>query len=216
MSSGLKWDEAYSSLFSVTTKAYYGYDVATLVGNLPIETQPGINFNYQSCNTQLLGMILIKATGKTISQYAQEKLWQPLQAEHDALWSLDNSDGIEKCFCCFNSTATDFARIGALYLHQGNWHGLQIVDSTFVKESIKPAHLLYQGKANTIYGLHWWLATVAGKPVYFARGILGQYIFVLPHKNLVAVRLGNKRGEVLPDGYVSDINTYLNWLDKNY
>jgi CubicO group peptidase (beta-lactamase class C family) len=216
MSAGLKWDEAYSSLFSVTTKAYYGYNVAELVSNLQPETKPGLVFNYQSCNTQLLGMVLTKATGTSLSAYAQKKLWQPIQAEHDALWSLDNDNGIEKCFCCFNSTATDFARIGALYLHMGNWHGQQIVDTAFVIQSTQPAALMYMQKPNTIYGMHWWLINDNNQPMYFARGILGQYIFVMPHKNLVAVRLGKKRGEVLPDGYVSDIAMYINWLSLNY
>jgi CubicO group peptidase (beta-lactamase class C family) len=98
----------------------------------------------------------------------------------------------------------------------GNWHGQQIVDTAFVIQSTQPAALMYMQKPNTIYGMHWWLINDNNQPMYFARGILGQYIFVMPHKNLVAVRLGKKRGEVLPDGYVSDIAMYINWLSLNY
>ncbi len=210
MSSGLKWDEAYANPFSITTEAYYGNDLYTLMANLEVETEPGKVFNYQSCNSNLLSIIVSKATGKTLSQYASEKLWTPLHAEHNALWSLDHEEGIEKGYCCFNSNARDFARIGKLYLNKGNFDGVQLVDTAFVEESTRPAPILdNNGQPNKIYGLHWWCINRKQHQVFFARGILGQYIFVVPDKNLIIVRLGHKRGERTPDGYVEDIFTYL-------
>lgn len=210
MSSGLKWNEAYANPFSITTEAYYGNDLYTLMANLEVEAEPGKVFNYQSCNSNLLSIIVSKATGKTLSQYASEKLWTTLHAEHNALWSLDHEEGIEKGYCCFNSNARDFARIGKLYLNKGNFDGVQLVDTAFVEESTRPAPILdNNGQPNRIYGLHWWCINRKQHQVFFARGILGQYIFVVPDKNLIIVRLGHKRGERTPDGYVEDIFTYL-------
>lgn len=214
MSAGLKWDEAYSSLTSLTTKSYYGKNLYSLVTNLEVEKEPGVYYNYQSCNTELLAIVIIKATGKTLSQYASEKLWTPINAEHEAYWSLDQVNGIEKAFCCFNSNARDFARIGKLYLNKGNWNGFQIVDSSFVDESIRPAKLLNGTIPNTIYGFQWWCINRNGHQIFFARGILGQYIFVVPDKNLIVVRLGHERGAPTPDGYVTDVFTYLDEMIK--
>ncbi|MEO8149828.1 MAG: serine hydrolase [Bacteroidia bacterium] len=217
MSSGLKWDEAYANPFSITTEAYYGTDLYNLVSNLEVETEPGKVFNYQSCNSSLLSIIVNKATGKTVSEYASEKLWTPINAEHNALWSLDHSDGVEKGYCCFNTNVRDFARIGKLYLNKGNWNGIQIVDTAFVEESTRPAPLLRgNGEANKIYGLHWWCINRMNHSIFFARGILGQYIFVVPDKKMIIVRLGHKRGEQTPEGYVTDIYTYLDETLKTF
>lgn len=210
MSSGLKWDEGYANPFSITTEAYYGTDLYKLVANLTVESEPGKHFNYQSCNSELLGIIIKKATGKSLSEYASEKLWTPINAEQNALWSLDAADGMEKCYCCFNSNARDFARIGKLYLNKGNWNGIQIVDTAFVDESTKPAPILRSnGEPNKIYGLHWWCINRDGYEIFFARGILGQYIFVVPQRKMIIVRLGHKRGEQTPEGYVTDVYTYI-------
>jgi CubicO group peptidase (beta-lactamase class C family) len=216
MSSGLKWDEAYANPFSITTEAYYGTDLYNLVANLKVESEPGKIFNYQSCNSNLLSIIVNKATGKTVSEYASEKLWTPINAEQNALWSLDHKDGIEKGYCCFNSNARDFARIGKLYLNKGNWNGVQIVDTNYVEESTHPAPILRNGEANKIYGLHGWCINRMNHNIFFARGILGQYIFVVPDKKIIIVRLGHKRGEPTPDGYVTDLYTILDETIKTF
>ena len=132
MSSGLDWDESYASLFSPTTEAYYGTDLRKLVVNQQVLIPPGQKFIYQSGNTQLLGIVLEKATGKSLSEYASEKLWKPLHAMHTAEWSLDKENGREKSYCCFYSNARDFARFGSLYLHDGKMFGRQIVSAYYV------------------------------------------------------------------------------------
>ena len=167
MSAALNWDEAYANPLSVTTEAYYGTDLYKLVSNLEVNGEPGKNFNYQSCCPQLLSIILEKATGTTLSNYASEKLWKPLQSVRTAEWSLDKKDGIEKAYCCFYSNARDFARIGSLYLHDGNWKGTQIVDSNWVKESITPAPTMDQDKPNTSYGYQWWMGDFSGKHIFY-------------------------------------------------
>jgi CubicO group peptidase (beta-lactamase class C family) len=189
MSSGLDWEEAYTSPFSTTARAYFGDNLKSQVLGLNVVEEPNTSYKYLSGNTQLLAMIIAKATGRNISTYASEKLWKPMGASTDALWMLDKANGDEKAFCCFNSNARDFARFGKLWLRKGNWNGNQIIDTSFVDLSIKPYF------ANTdFYGYSWWLENNAfGTEVFMMRGLLGQYVIVIPEYDLIIVRLGHKR-----------------------
>lgn len=214
MSAGLDWDEAYSSLFSVTTKSYYGSDLFGMISNLKRVEDSGKRYRYQSGVTQLLAFVIENAVGMPISEYASLKLWTPIGAESDALWCLDKKDGIEKAYCCFNSNARDFARIGQLILNEGAWNGKQIVSKEFIDEATTPAMWLKDRdteKPVDFYGYQWWLLNHKGVHVKYARGILGQYIFAVPEKNMVVVRLGHKRSETrTPENNPDDIHV---WLD---
>ncbi|WP_187261184.1 serine hydrolase domain-containing protein [Pontibacter beigongshangensis] len=198
MSSGLNWEESYSSPLSITTEAYYGTDLKKVVGRLEAVEPPGQQFSYKSGDTQLLAFVLEAATGKTISAYAEEKLWHRIGAAHDAEWSVDHEEGIEKAYCCFFSNARDFARLGKLYLNNGVWHGDTIVDPAFVRTSLSP-HWLPAATDNQkvdYYGYQWWLIPdYKGQEIFYARGILGQYIIVMPEKEIVIVRLGKQRAD---------------------
>lgn len=120
MSGGMAWDESYASLFSVTTHGYYGNDLYDLVTSLEVTDRPGVQYSYRSGETLLLAFVIEAATGQTLSAYAEEKLWKPMQAERDAYWLLDKENGDEKAFCCFHTTARDVARFARLLLHRGN------------------------------------------------------------------------------------------------
>jgi CubicO group peptidase (beta-lactamase class C family) len=211
MSSGLDWDEGYSSLFSPTTKAYYGNDLADQMIKLSITSEPGKIFNYQSCNTQLLSMIIEKASGKTLSEYASEKLWKPLGAEYPAFWSIDRKGGIEKAYCCFNSTATDFARIGQMVLDSGRFNNQQIVSQKYLEEATTPATYLKgeDGDSCYYYGYQFWILTYKGHKVAYARGILGQYIFIIPSFNAVVVRFGTDRSKQYLRHAPKEVYSYL-------
>lgn len=208
MSAALSWDEAYASLFSVTTEAYYGKDLKGLMDRLTVVGTPGINYYYQGGATQLLAMVLMRATKKDLATYCSESLWQPLGAEHAAAWTVDHEGGMEKASCCIYSNARDFARIGTLYLHKGYANGKQLLDSSFVEESVTPAPLLDEGKPNTEYGFQWWISMVDDEKIFYCRGILGQYIVVVPGKNIVMVRLGHQRNQ-RPDGSLIDLPVYV-------
>ncbi|GAB3198617.1 CubicO group peptidase (beta-lactamase class C family) [Pontibacter aydingkolensis] len=198
MSSGLNWDESYSSPLSVTTEAYYGTDLRKVIKRLKAVETPGREFSYKSGDTQVLGLVLEAATGKSLSKLAEEKLWKPLGAEEDAEWSLDKRNGIEKAYCCFYSNARDFARIGQLYLNNGIWKGDTIVPPAYVQASITPNGLIDANDKEKVdfYGYQWWLLPdYKGQRIFYARGILGQYIIVIPEKNIVMVRLGKERAE---------------------
>lgn len=219
MSSGIDFDESYVNPFGFAAEAYYGSNLRKLVFCYDVKEEPGKNFEYLSGNTQLLGFVLSKATGMTVSDYASEKLWKPIHAEYDAYWSLDRKGGDEKAYCCFNSNARDFARIGQLFLDSGRWNGKQVVPEHYVLESIKPANLydIAIGSENNRYGFSWWLLpNYKGYNIFYARGILGQYIIVIPQERMVIVRLGKKRELNSVNGHPLDLYWYIDVALKMY
>ena len=211
MSSGSNWDESYANPLSVTTESYYGSDLYETATGVKIIREPGTYHSYKSGDTELLGLILEKVTGKTVSDYASEKLWQPLGAEHAAKWSTDRANGNEKAFCCFNTNARDFARIGQLMLDSGKWNGHAIIDSAYYHQSITACGITDEGdEPCDDYGYQWWIyPSVPG--VFYARGILGQYIIVIPSKHIVLVRLGHKRADNFVNGAPKEVEALINW-----
>ena len=213
MSGGMAWDEAYASLFSVTTHGYYGNDLYDLVTGLDVVDQPGIQYSYRSGETQLPAFVIEAATEQTLSEYAEEKLWKPMQAERDAYWLLDKKDGDEKAFCCFHTTARDVARFARLLLHHGNWHGRQLISEAYMDELMRPAsYLKDQWGKDTLsyYGFQTWIMDYHGMRCPYLRGMLGQYIIAIPEMNAIVVRLGRKRCDVYNREITTDITRYMN------
>lgn len=189
MTSGYKYNESYINPFGNAATFYYGRNLPKALNKLKLETTPGTAFSYSSGDSQMLGLVLERALkDKKITEYLQQKLWKPLGMEYDATWSLDRKDGLEKTFCCVNARARDFAKIGRLYLNGGNWNGKQIVQKEWVDISTK-ADTLEGGVAD--YKYQWWLERDGN---YMAQGILGQFIYVAPKKNMIIVRLGENYG----------------------
>lgn len=210
MASGLNFKESYSTPFNQTTDAYYGKDLRKLIYSLKVEKEPGTEFYYRSGDTQLLEFVLKAATGKSMSEYASEKLWSKIGAENPAHWSLDKEGGDEKAYCCFYSNARDFARIGKLYLQNGMWDSTQVLSSAWVKMSTTPHGLPENGVKTTQYGLQWWVYN----DIYYCRGILGQYIIVDPTNNMIVVRLGHKRDKDKDNNHPLDFLTYVSECRK--
>ncbi|MCJ8165643.1 beta-lactamase family protein [Pontibacter sp. E15-1] len=217
MSSGLNWDESYSNPFSMTTESYYGTDLKKVIDRLEAVEEPGKAYTYKSGDTQVIAFVLQAATGKTLSEQAEERLWKPLGADHNAEWSVDElPDGIEKAYCCFFSNARDFARLGKLYLHRGLWNGDTIVPPAYVKASLTPSGLPKADGGGKVdfYGYQWWLMPgYKGQDIFYARGILGQYIIMIPEKELVIVRLGKERGEMV-DNHPADVRVLVDAVNK--
>ncbi len=210
MSSAINFDESYINPIGFAAEAYYGSDLRKLIFKYDVEGDPGKKFEYLSGNSQLLGFILSKATGKSVSEYAAEKLWKPIHAAYDAYWSLDHKDGDEKAYCCFNSNVRDFARIGKLYLDSGRWDTTQVVPVKYVLESINPAPTIDDGSPNQRYGYAWWIIPAyKGHKIFYARGILGQYIIDIPDLKMIVVRLGRKRELTSVNGHPSDLYWYI-------
>ncbi len=210
MSSGINFDEDYINPLAYPARGLYGDDITKLTLSYKPTSEPGKKFEYLSGNTELLAFVLEKATGKKLSDYASEKLWQPMGASSNALWSLDHENGTEKAYCCINSNARDFARFGKLYLDSGRWNGKQLVNEQYVLNSIVPADLTNK-EGNNIdhYGYSWWLINYKGHQIFYARGILGQYVISIPDKNLVIVRLGHKRSKEKMGEHPKDVYLYI-------
>ncbi|MDY0089361.1 MAG: serine hydrolase [Flavobacteriaceae bacterium] len=205
MASGLDWDESYYSPFSVTTRAYFDEDLNKLLLGLKITEEPGKSYKYLSGATQLLGMVIEKATGEKLTDYISENFWKPMGAENEALWQVDNPEGIEKAYCCIASNARDFARFGKLYKQKGNWNGQQLLDSTFVEMSVKPRF-----KESPEYGYGWWLSNHLQKDIFYMNGHLGQYVIVIPEDELIIVRLGHRKHPEKVDEYTTkDFNVFV-------
>ncbi|MFY8091219.1 MAG: serine hydrolase domain-containing protein [Chitinophagaceae bacterium] len=211
MSSGTNFKESYANPLSVTTELYYGSDVYKTATGVKMIAKPGTIHKYKSGDTQLLGLILAKATGKSLAAYASEKLWKPLGAVHPALWSRDHENGYEKAYCCFNSNAKDFARIGKLMLDSGKHNGVEIIDSTYWANSIKPCGITTEkGGVCDYYGYQWWIDP-EHKEVFYARGILGQYIICIPSKQIVIVRLGKLTSPIRVNTVPKEVRALINW-----
>lgn len=207
MSSGMNWKEDYYLPMNVTTQAYYGRDLKSLILNRKIGTLPGRKFEYQSGNTQLLGMILEQVLPVNLSTYLSEKFWVPMGMESNAYWTIDETSGIEKTYCCVHATARDFMRFGQLLLQNGAWNGQQLLGTSYIDEMRRAGF-----PTSPQYGAGLWLDMDYDPPFYLMRGHLGQYVIVLPQSDAVICRLGRKyrkENATPPRLDPSDIYTYV-------
>jgi len=210
MSSGSNWSEQFLNPFSDVVTAYYTDNLLEKRNAIQITETPGLYWSYQCGNTLLLAEILETATGKKLDKLTQEWLWQPLGSEHSALWSTDTAH-VTKSFCCFFATARDFARLGYLILNEGFAFNKYILNPDYIKQMTKPASLLHKTDNITMnaYGMHIWIMYYKGYTIPYARGMWGQYIFIIPEKNAVVVRLGEKRTEKMINYTPEDAYTYI-------
>ena len=194
MSSGMDWSEKYYSVINITSESYFTDDLRSVILRQKIIDKPGQSFRYSSGDTQLLGMVIEKATGLSLTEYLTENFWKPMGAENTALWQLDSDEyGMEKAYCCIASTARDFARFGKLYINKGMWGDQVILDSSFVELATKPVF-----EKSPYYGYGWWLYNYEGKKVFTMNGHRGQFVISFPEENIIIVRQGdyNERGRV--------------------
>ena len=212
MSSGLDWEESGSNPISEAAEGYFTSDLYRLVTRQLVVEEPGKRFNYQSGNSQLLGIIIANATKMNLSKYMETRLWKPIGASSLAYWSTDQENGVEKSFCCFYATARDYALLGRLLLNKGNWQGKQLISAKFMDELISLPNLkMKEGIPNFRYGLHTWVYQNNNNPVYYFRGFRGQYIMTVPKDDLIIVRLGMKRED---DYKINEIQTNNKELPK--
>ena len=205
MSSGLDWDESYTNPFGMTARAYYDDDLAKTILKREVVDTPGAKFEYLSGSTQLLAMVLQKATKKQLADYLYESFWNPIGAENSALWQIDDKENrLVKAYCCLGSNARDFARFGKLYKDYGKWNGKQLLDSAFVAKSIKPRFV-----ESPEYGYGFWLSDFMEKDIFVMRGILGQYVIVIPEDDVIIVRLGHQIGEENELPFSADFYVYV-------
>ena len=195
MSSGVKFDEAYLSPDSEIAR----FGQALLQGTqsfrefaatIQPKRKPGTQFEYQSINSQVLGLILERATGKPLHQYIQENLWSKIGVERDAFLYRGRRQADECAFGCFNATARDYARVGLMALHGGQLNGQRIVSEAWMRESTTPDATFLKPNAsngNLGYAYQWWVPG-GSDGAFMAMGIYGQMIYVNPRRSVVIVQ----------------------------
>jgi CubicO group peptidase (beta-lactamase class C family) len=199
MSSGVRFNEDYFRGFIADDVLQLILDTYTRLGPGGVgavtsfndrERPAGTKFSYASVETQVLGLVLARAIGRPVAEYLEQKIWQPIGAEADATWLVDNS-GQEVTYCCLNAVLRDYARLGLLLAHDGNWRGRQIIPAAWVLDATT-VHLdqphVWPGTAtpNEGYGYQTWILP-GERRTFMLWGSHGQRIYVDPQSKLVMV-----------------------------
>jgi CubicO group peptidase (beta-lactamase class C family) len=191
MTSGVKWNEDYTDPKSDVAQMYAqpadpGFDMTTsYVRKLPREAPPGTKWVYKTAETNLVGVLVADATGKTLAQYLSEKIWRPYGMERDAAWMIDEV-GHEQGGCCLAVTLRDYGRFGQFILDGARINGRSIVADGWLEDATK-SHVstsVSGGAAGSGYGYQWW---VRGDGTFEGRGIYGQTLHIDRARRLVIV-----------------------------
>ena len=139
MSSGIRYREGGFPSLGDDTYTYYGVDLRDVALNrIRIEGPSGVAWQYNNYHPLLLGLVLERTTGTSVSNFMARRLWQPLGAEADATWNLDSErSGFEKMESGLNASPVDYARFGLLFLHNGVWNGRRIVSKDWVRAATR-------------------------------------------------------------------------------
>jgi CubicO group peptidase (beta-lactamase class C family) len=191
MQTGVKWDENYASQQSDVARASRapftgGHPIENnpllqYMAKLPKKAEPGEEWVYKTGETDLAGMVLVRAlAGKSLAQYASEKVWAPYGMEQDGIWMQDKA-GLDRGGCCMSMTLRDYGRIGQFMLGGGKIDGKEILAPGWVEESTKNHAPPKSRERGESYGYFWWPM----EDGYRAVGIFGQGIYVYPEENLV-------------------------------
>ena len=178
----------------------------------------GTKFYYASAETQVLGLVLRSAVGRPIAVYLQEKIWDPIGAEADASWLIDRA-GQEAAYCCINAVLRDYARLGLLLAHDGQWRGQQIIPAAWVQDATRIApdqpHL-HPGSRTTLrsYGYGYQVYIFGGeRRMFVLLGIRGQAIFVDPGSRLVLVHTAARKQQRDP-GHAEAVALWLSLVKQ--
>ncbi len=205
MTSGLRWDRNDSNPFSDDFITYYSPDLRKTALETQIVEAPGKRFLYNDYNPLLVGMILERATGMTVSAYMETRLWQLMGAEGDGSWSLDSERyGFEKMFVGVNGRAIDLVKLGWVFLKNGKIGGRQVIPQAWVKQVTDPTDAIYTARSEhaNYYQNYWWLDVE--NEAFYAEGDKCQFIYVYPEADLVLARFGTDCG-----GYAFGIDAMI-------
>jgi CubicO group peptidase (beta-lactamase class C family) len=193
MASGVAFSETYDGADDIAKLGralFVGAEPATaaLAQFDRREVPPGTRFHYASSETEVLGLVVQRATGQSLASYLQRRVWQPMGAEAEARWVTDR-DGKEVGYCCFNATLRDWARFALVLAHDGAWNGRQIIPRQWVMDatSVEAPYLAARSQGGYGYGYQVWLVPGGGRQ-FALLGIHGQTILVDPASHLVLVQ----------------------------
>lgn len=199
MTSGVRWNEDYEDKNSDVArfnehKAEKGVDVTvSYMRKLPREAPAGTKWVYKTGETNLIGVLVSSATGKTLSQYLSEKIWAPYGMEQDGSWLL-GATGHEISGCCIQASTRDFARFGEFIRGGAVVEGKPILPADWLAPATsKQADIGVLGKG---YGYQWWTYDDGS---FAAQGIFGQGIFIDPKRKLVIASNSNWPKATDPD-----------------
>ncbi|MCJ8155860.1 serine hydrolase [Sphingomonas sp. LaA6.9] len=190
MTSGVRWNEDYTDPASDVASMYKdapppGVDpTIAYLKKLPREAEPGTKWVYKTGETNLIGVLVTKATGKTLAQYVEEKIWRPFGMERDLFWMVD-AGGQTIGGCCMSASLRDYARIGQFVLNDGVIDGRRVVpEGWFAAATSAQAQT---GRPGSGYGYQWW---TNADGTFQAQGIFGQMIYIDRARKLVVVLSG--------------------------
>ncbi len=195
MNSGLRNDDRLTTPFSDLVKMHIGFNLTEYVLSIPAIIEPGTKYEYNNANSQILGIILERVTGKKYHEYLSEKIWKPLGSDDATVW-LDHPGGIARTYCCFFSTLQDWGKVGLMLMNNGNVDGKQIIPQGWLKKMLIPS------KLKPIYGYQIWIGNsekiakdrisepFLANDVFFLDGKGKQRVYIIPSKKLVIVRVG--------------------------
>jgi len=195
MRSGIRFDENYGDFNSDINRFGRAFALGTsyqkFASSLSNEVPPGSRCQYVSIDTQMLGFLLTKVTGKTLTELLHTWLWQPMGMEHNGGWIKDNVD-FEMALGGMTATLRDYAKLGLLYLNDGTLNGHRVVSKSWINK----ATAVYEDGSGERwnrgsgygYGYQWWIPPHSTGD-YFAVGIYDQFVYVHPEKELIIAKL---------------------------
>lgn len=190
MASGINFDEDRDmSGFSMRT--LMGTPAMKVIAKYGTQEEPYTYRRYLSINTEILGQVIVNATGRSLAEYMEEKLWKRIDAAHDAFWTLSN--GTELAMGGLSVSMRDYVRFARLYLHEGAYNGEQILDREWVRASMDVSEEFAKPGANNDaynaigYGYQWWIPE-GNQGEFMAIGVYGQWIYVNPSKQVIIVK----------------------------
>lgn len=196
MQSGLDFDDTYQfslkklKRVNAIARLNYGHNVMRQIRGLKFRNLPGTEHRYESMTSQIMGVVIERASGKRFADYLSEKVWKPLQMESPALVDIDSrKHDVAHCFGGITLTMKDLAKIGRLYLNRGMWNGRRIVSEDWIRQSTEFT-ADNDGYHFNWYNLYYDDANKAKYPGFYALGICAQVLYVNPYKKLIMVRIG--------------------------
>ncbi len=213
MRSGIRFSNDYWNPFGRFSQLHFGNNFSKyVIDRSRSRYSPGERYTYNQLDVQLLGEIISRSTGKTVTQYTQEKIWKPLGMQYPAYWNLDSKKhGMENCGSGLSLNPIDLAKLARLYLKNGTWNGTKLLDQSWVDSSVK-----IDSATRDFYVTYLWKHTLikpdsSQNPAtkdshenaddspfnnlirvndYFSVGMGSQRIlYVYPEKNLIIIKL---------------------------
>lgn len=190
MTSGVRWNEDYTDPHSDVARMYEGPRQAgvpllvSYMSTLPRQFAPGERWVYKTGETDLLGILVTRATGKSLARYLAEKIWKPYGMADDALWLKDDVDGTEAGGSGVSATLADYTRFGQFLLDGGMAGGKPVLAAGWIGEATRKHADI--GVAGRGYGYQWW---TYDDGAFAGLGIFGQLLYVDPARRLVIVQL---------------------------